>query len=294
VDQEAKRAYRIKSSGRSSSTPTSLSGYAVISVIADRGVTQILRLYDGLNKRDLVGKMLTPLGMRNRKLLRALQNEAKIGQRLSHPCLVKVIKLQPGGPRPHVIMEYWPGVPLDQMSPEDLALVDLKEVFGRVAECLDYVHSQGIVHRDLKPAHILVEPPAETRVIDFSVAREISGKWWLLGRHRDRTAGTPEYMSPEQTLGAEQDGRADIYGLGVVLFEVLTGRKPFMGEDLAQLMSQHRNSTPPPPMQLNPRVSRWASDLILRMLAKRPEDRPESMAEVVHAMRNGGPLLQSH
>ena len=291
MESGANRAYRIKATGRSSSTPSSLGGYAVMGVIADRGVTQILRLYDGLNKRDLVGKMLTPLGMRNRKLLRALQNEAKIGKRLDHPGLVKVLKLNAGGARPHLIMEFWDGISLDLLTPQQREQVDLKEVFIRTADCLHYVHSQGVTHRDIKPAHIMVLPPATVKLIDFSVAEDIGGKWWLLGRRRDRTAGTPEYMAPEQTLGVNQDARVDIYGMGVTLFETLTGRKLFMGENLKGLMAQHRTRKPPKPRDINPKIARWAEKLILAMIAKRPQDRPASMQEVGDALRAGGDLL---
>ena len=294
MDSVTNKAYRIKDSGRSSSTPSSLGGYPVMGVIADRGVSQILRLWDARGGRELVGKMITPMGMRSRKMLRSLRNEAKIGQRLVHPNLVKVIKLQATGDRPYLIMEYWEGESLDMMTPEEFARVDLKSVFLAATECLAYVHREGIIHRDMKPAHLMVKPPGELRLIDFSVAHEITGKWWLLGRQRDRTAGTPEYMAPEQTLGHDQDARTDIYGLGATFFTLLTGQKPFMGKDLAGLMEQQRTAKPPRPRQANPRIRVWAEDLILAMMAKRPHDRPASMEEVAKIMRSNGPLYTAN
>ena len=291
MDSVPNRAYRIKDSGRSSSTPSSLGGYPVMGVIADRGVSQILRLFDARGQRDLVGKMITPMGMRSRKLLRALQNEAKIGQRLDHPNLLKVIRLQAGGSRPYLIMEYCDGTSVDLMTPEVFAEVDLKQVLLSVTDCMAYVHSEGIIHRDIKPTHLMVSPPTDVRLIDFSVAREVTGKWWLLGRQRDRTAGTPEYMAPEQTLGNDQDPRTDIYGLGVTMFTLLTGRKPFMGEDLSRLMEQHRSAKPPRPRDVNRRIRVWVEDLILAMMAKHPEDRPASMEDVADTMRSNGPLF---
>ena len=147
----------------------------------------------------------------------------------------------------------------------------------QVAGTLAAAHAAGIVHRDIKPGNIMVTPEGQVKVLDFGIARTTDG---LNLTQTASVLGTAPYMSPEQAMGQPADARSDIYSLGCVLYEMLTGKPPFMGDLPAAVLHQHVRVAPKPPRALNPNVPPALDALVLQMLAKSPEDRPQTAAEV--------------
>jgi len=144
------------------------------------------------------------------------------------------------------------------------------EVVAAVAEALDFAHERGVVHRDIKPANLMILADQSVKVADFGIARLASASATVAG---DMIVGTPHYMSPEQVRGGKIDGRSDLFSLGVVLYEAITGRKPFQAETLAAVLHAIMNTTPPTPVQVDESIPTAISNVVVRAMARKPEER---------------------
>lgn len=211
--------------------------------------------------------------------------EAKIAQRLSHPHIVRVdeVGLAPGG-RVYLRMELLSGCPLSaRLRLGPLSPAQVRALGLQIADALQAIHDCGAMHGDIKPENIMLiqESPLTAKLLDFGLAKAFGAP--LPGPAGQRT-GTPAYMAPEQWLGlADVDGRADIYQLGAVLYEALTGTRPFLGESEYELETAHLNQPPPPHPQLG--AAPGLERLIALMLGKIREERPQQAAEVVAVLR---------
>ncbi len=205
--------------------------------------------------------------------------EARAVNLIRHESIVNVLDLSrlPDG-RPYIIMEYLDGAPLSAIVEDSvargtpLALGGLARLVVEVLDALHAAHAKGVVHRDLKPDNIFVAPSGRAKVLDFGIAKLNAD----LGGGSTRTGsllGTPHYMSPEQAEGKPVDHRADIYAIGVILFECITGRKPFVAESLFELLRQHVESPPPSPRMYRPDLPPALENVILCALSKAPEQR---------------------
>jgi predicted Ser/Thr protein kinase len=197
--------------------------------------------------------------------------EARSAGRLSHPNIVTVFDAGEAEGTAYIAMEFLEGTSLREMLDANgtLPVQRAVEIAGQVARGLGYAHENGVVHRDIKPANIIVLRNRRPKITDFGIAR--LGEDDVL---RGERAGSPKYMSPEQIRGdAELDGRSDIFSLGTLLYEMLTGMQPFRGEDVVSIMHSVLSDMPEPPSAHNRRVPPELDAVVLRMLAKRPEDR---------------------
>lgn len=212
--------------------------------------------------------------------------EARLVASLRHPNIVQLYDFDIDDGRPFMVMEYLQGGTLYDwlnLRPEPvLPLTEVVRLFGQIAKGLSYAHQQGAIHRDLKPANILLTESGEPVISDFGIAKLL---------HRDNNLsvtgsaiGTPNYMSPEQATGGKIDGRSDIYALGVMLFELMTSELPFSADSAAGLLSQHISQAPPSPRRLNPKLSIEVEQVILRALAKEPDDRFADGSEMADAL----------
>lgn len=216
--------------------------------------------------------------------------EARAAGRLSHPGIVTVYDV--GEDEDHQLlyltMEFVEGCSLKDVTAAGVRLDDDEVVsLGvRLAEALDVAHRNGVVHRDLKPANVLLSQAGEVKLVDFGVARLGTSDLTKDGS----SVGTPFYMSPEQIFGREVDGRSDLYGLGVILYELLAGRRPFSASGIGDLAVQIAEDPPPPLGELRPDLARTLAPVVHRLLAKRPSDRFQSGREVARALEpfNGG------
>jgi eukaryotic-like serine/threonine-protein kinase len=211
--------------------------------------------------------------------------EARAAGGLNHPNIVTVYDVGKSGEVVYMAMEYIEGPELRTLIVEGrpMAVSQAISIAAQVADGLAYAHQHGVVHRDVKPANIMVPPGSAVKITDFGIARMRTAANDLT--QTGMMLGSPKYMSPEQVIGKRADHRSDIFSLGVILYEMLTGASPFNGENVTALMYQIVNFAPPAPSALNGAVPELADFIVAKMLAKALEERYQSAAEVVRDLR---------
>lgn len=218
-----------------------------------------------------------------------LKNEFQVGSSMNHPCVIKIhdMVLENNLP-PFLVLELFSELNIKQAlrrGPESIAFM-LDKIIEQCAEGLYYLHSQGWVHCDVKPDNFLVSRTGEVKLIDFTIAQKIKtgfAKWF--GGKAKNISGTRSYMSPEQIRGKSLDQRSDIYGFGCVLYELVTGKPPFTGSSPNELLNKHLTAQVPSPLVVNDNVSQEFSAVIRNAMAKKPEERPETMWELLKILR---------
>jgi len=210
--------------------------------------------------------------------------EAKAAGGLNHPNIIIIYDIGKSGHLVYMAMEYIQGKELREMLGDDkpLPVAQAVDVAAQVAEGLAYAHQHQVVHRDIKPANIMITPEGRAKIADFGIARMRSSET------RTQTGvilGSPKYISPEQVVGKRADHRSDIFSLGVILYECITGSTPFNGEGLSALMYQITNHDPAPPSASNSQVPVMLDYIIAKVLAKGPEARYQSAADFANDLR---------
>jgi serine/threonine-protein kinase len=210
--------------------------------------------------------------------------EAKVAGRLNHPNVVTVYDVATSGNVPYLAMELLEGHELGRLlsSRQRLAVAHALDIAAQVADGLAYAHERGVVHRDIKPANIMVSPEGLVKIADFGIARMRSAE---RGGDYAPVLGSPRYMSPEQVLRKRAEQRSDIFSLGVVLYEMLTGTPPFAGADLNAIVFQIVNLVPPAPSTLRAEVPQMVDFIVAKMLAKAPDDRYSTARELASDLR---------
>lgn len=210
--------------------------------------------------------------------------EAESAGLLTHPNIVTIYDCGEGNDLAYIAMEYLDGDDLGDYTQKD-RLLPIREglsIVSQVAEALDYAHAKGIVHRDIKPANIMrIKASKEVKVTDFGIARITSSSRTKTGI----VLGTPSYMSPEQIAGKKVDGRSDIFSLGIVLFEMLTGQKPFTGEDMTSLMYNIAREKHPSARKINPKIPRVVEKIIDKALEKDPKKRYQKAGQMADHLK---------
>jgi serine/threonine-protein kinase len=211
--------------------------------------------------------------------------EAEIGRALNHPNIIRILERGNVGPVPYFTMELLPGETLHAFIAARGAAVPRTAVaiMVQVAEALDFAHSKGVIHRDLKPSNVMLLPDGTAKVMDFGIARARRFEGMTA---TDAFLGTPDYVAPETIDGRGTEPRSDLYALGLILFELLTGQRPFTGESSFAILKKHSSQEPPPPSRLQQAVPSELDAIVLRLLRKDPADRPESAEELVVALRD--------
>ncbi len=210
--------------------------------------------------------------------------EAKSAGRLNHPNIVTIYDVGKSDNMAYMAMEFLEGQALRDIldAHTALAIDKIADIAAQVADGLAYAHENGIVHRDIKPANIMIVRDGVAKITDFGIAQMPTGSRTLAGT----VLGSPKYMAPEQVVGQQVDGRSDIFSLGVVMYEMLTGESPFDGDNISAIMYRIINETPPSPKTLNPRVPDGFDYIVAKALAKHPDDRYQDAAELAHDLRN--------
>ena len=212
--------------------------------------------------------------------------EAKAIGRLSHSGIVTVYDVGQDQGTIYIAMEFLEGTPLHRvMEGKKLAPEEIIRLGIQVAESLDYAHQRGIVHRDIKPSNILVDANGQTKITDFGIAH-IEDPAAPVQTQAGEILGTPAYMSPEQVLSQPVDGRSDLYSLGIILYELSTGRKPFGGENLAAVFRSITQDAPPPVTKINPAIGQKFSHIVMKCLNKKREDRFETGRALADALKS--------
>ena len=230
-------------------------------------------------------------GLDSGELLRRFQNEARAAGLLNHPNIVTIYDAGEQDGMFYIAMEFIEGTTLQGLLAEKhlLASEEAVQIAREIAKGLDYAHSNGIVHRDVKPANIMITAQGAVKIMDFGIAKA-GGSMTSTGQ----VLGTPNYMSPEQVKGRPLDGRSDLFSLGVLLYEMLTGEKPFIGQNVTTIIYKIVNESPIAPRDLDITVRAALNDIVVKLLAKSPDERYKSGAELVgdleHYKAAGGPV----
>jgi eukaryotic-like serine/threonine-protein kinase len=268
-----------------------LGGYTVVERIGAGGMGEVYLATHRRIDRHAAIKLLLPALSKDADIVARFFNEARATSRIKHPGIVEIYDCDVLEDRAYIVMEYLEGENLASALERQgtLHVVAAISIVAQIASALSAAHAQGIVHRDLKPENVFLAldssrpGPPVVKILDFGIAKLMGEKAGALSHTRTGSLlGTPVYMSPEQCRGISAiDHRADIYALGCILFELLTGRPPFVKEAPGDLLVAHIAEPPPVPSSLNPGIPRSVDQLILSMLAKDPAARPQSMDSIV-------------
>ncbi|MBV9942871.1 MAG: serine/threonine protein kinase [Solirubrobacterales bacterium] len=261
-------------------TRTLAGRYRLEEVIGRGGMSTVYRATDlALDRVVAVKVALDPLAEENPIYVARFKREAHAAAALSHPGVATVYDAGADGSTRYIVMELVDGRSLSDMLRDEgpLAPARAAGIAAQVAETLAAAHAAGIVHRDIKPGNIMVGAGDRVKLLDFGIARTADA---VTLTQTASVLGTAPYMSPEQAMGNPADARSDIYSLGCVLYEMLTGKPPFMAEVPAAVLHQHVRVAPKSPRTINPAIPPGLDALVLHMLAKAPSDRPQTAAEV--------------
>ena len=267
-------------------TPHHLSDrYELGEILGFGGMSEVHIARDLRLHRDVAVKVLRADLARDPSFYLRFRREAQNAAALNHPAIVAVYDtgeaVTPSGPLPYIVMEYVDGVTLRDIVHTDGPMPPRRalEVIADACQALNFSHQHGIIHRDVKPANIMISKTGAVKVMDFGIARAIADT----GNPVTQTAaviGTAQYLSPEQARGERVDARSDVYSLGCVLYEMLTGQPPFVGDTPVSVAYQHVREDPVPPSHKHGGISPELDAVVLKALAKNPDNRYQSAAEM--------------
>ncbi|MGD8538872.1 MAG: protein kinase [Candidatus Aminicenantes bacterium] len=258
--------------------------YEIIEEIGKGGMGKVYKAFDKDINENIALKIIRPEIAANTQIITRFQNELKMARKIAHRNVCKMYDLGKDGDTKYISMEYVQGEDLKttikRMGP--LTVGKAIHVARQVCEGLAEAHRIGVIHRDLKPRNIMIDRDGNARIMDFGIAashevKEISDSRIMLG--------TPHYMSPEQVSGKPTDRRSDIYSLGIIMFEMVTGQVPFDGDTTISIALKHKSEQPPNPVEINYRIPDEFSQLILKCLKKDKENRYQSAEELLFDLR---------
>jgi serine/threonine-protein kinase len=255
--------------------------YEIRGILASGGMADVYRAKDCRTGNAVVLKLPQVALAGDLAAFNRYQREIEIARGLDHPGLQRLFPEQSDH---YLVFEYVEGESLRRYlgtHPDGLPIDEVQRIGLQLAETLQYVHQQGIVHRDLKPENILIGPDGHVTLTDFGIALRLASRR-LTFSHLSNAVGTPDYMAPEQVRGERGDARTDVYALGCVLFELLTGRVPYPVEHALEAMRRKVETEPPLVRHLRPDVPPAFEAIVYRALRRRPDERYQSMTELAY------------
>lgn len=250
-----------------------LDHYRIENLVARSGMASIFRAADEDNGRIVAIKVPHPEMEADPQLFDRFKREQEIGEKLDHPGVMKVFR-DPKKSRIYMVMEWVDGQLLRNILAANGKLPHERatRIAARICDALDYIHSHGVVHRDMKPENIMVDSDDRIKLIDFGIAAN-EGSRRLTFAKLSNVMGTPDYISPEQVKGKRGDARSDIYAMGVMLYEMLTAKVPFTGNNAFLIMNDRLLNNPVPPREIDPSISPQLQEIIYRALERDPKNR---------------------
>ena len=247
--------------------------YQLLGVLGSGGMAVVYKVQDRMLERTVAIKVLREKYSSDEAFRERFRQEAKAAANLSHPNIVTVHDFGFDEKRLFIVMEYVPGENLKTLI-ENKGVFDVNEAIQiavQICAGVGYAHRAGLVHCDMKPHNVLVMPDQRVKVADFGIARALSS---INPNEKSQIVwGSPQYFAPEQARGLAPSPASDVYGIGVILYQMLTGRLPFRAENSAELARMHRDLTPPSPITLNRRIPMAVNDIVMKVLAKEPSAR---------------------
>jgi eukaryotic-like serine/threonine-protein kinase len=264
----------------------SVGRYEIRELIGEGAMAQVYKAYDPQIGRTLACKILKEERSLDEEYVSRFLREAKAAGAFVHPNIVTVYDVGRLGDRPYIIIELVDGTPLDEVLRDSakLPLVQALNIGIQLAKALGYAHDQGVVHRDIKPSNILLLLDGQDiKIADFGIAH-IDEPDATRHTQAGTVLGTPQYMSPEQVMGARVDGRADLFSVGVILYQLFAGRRPFNADTMATLLYQITREEPPPLGEVAPDIPVGLQHIVDKLLSKQPDRRFQSGGELANAL----------
>jgi serine/threonine protein kinase len=274
-----------------------LGKYRILARLGRGGTANVYKAYQPSLDRYVAVKALHPHLAEDEDFIRRFEREASAVARLRHPNIVQVHDFDHTGDLYYMVMEFIEGPSFREelharsLSGKLFTLPEIARVFSALGSAIDYAHKQGMVHHDLKPANILLTAQGQVVLTDFGIAKIVGGSTQTL---TGAVFGTPKYMSPEQGQGQRGDERSDIYSLGIILFEMVTGQVPFDDDTPYTIISRHISDPLPPPSSLKSDLPPGVEQVILKAAAKSPDDRYETGRELARALYGAIGLSVEH
>jgi serine/threonine protein kinase len=267
-------------------TGDKLDHYLIERVVARSGMASIFRATDERTGQPVAIKIPHPEIEADPVFYDRFRREQEIGQKLDHPGVMKVF---PNDDHTlfYMAMEWVDGRLLRQILNEQRKFPAERaiKIALQIASALEYIHSHGVVHRDLKPENIMVDAQDRIKLIDFGIAANVGSRRLTFAKF-SQTMGTPDYISPEQVKGKRGDGRSDTYALGVMLYEMLTGKVPFTGSNAFTIMNDRLLNNPVPPREIDPLISPQLQEIIYRAIERDPGKRYQSAREFANDLQH--------
>ncbi len=261
-----------------------LGPYRIISQVGQGGMATVYRAYHAAMDRDVAIKVLPSQLAESSEFSARFRQEARTIASLEHPHILPVYDHGETDGIPYLVMRYLDaGTLKERLEAGQLPLKEIDRLFSQLADALDYAHVRGVIHRDIKPSNALLDSRGNLFLADFGIAKLLESDKGFTGT--GALVGTPAYMSPEQAQGLKVDPRTDIYSLGIILYEMITGRVPYQAETPLAVILKHINEPLPLPSSVSPGISPAIEGVILRALEKKPENRFASVADFLAAWK---------
>jgi serine/threonine-protein kinase len=263
-----------------------LDHFAIDGIVATSGMATVFRARDLKTGQTVAIKVPHPEIESDPALYDRFLREEEIGKKIDHPGVMKVYA-NPDRTQVYMVMEWIDGRLLRQIMNEDkrLPIERAVKLTVRICEALEHIHEHGVVHRDLKPENIMVDGQDNIRLIDFGIAGNAGARRLTFGNF-SKNMGTPDYISPEQVRGKRGDARSDVYTLGVMLYEMVTGKVPFSGPNAFAVMNDRLVNQPVPPRNLESAISPQLQETLYRALEREPKNRYHSAREFAHDLQH--------
>jgi serine/threonine protein kinase len=262
----------------------SIDRYHIVEQLGEGGMATVYKAFDTRLERNVALKVIRAGQVDAPGFLQRFEREAKALAQMSHPNIVKVLDFGDYEDQLYLVMEYLPGGTLKEKMGTQVSCQEAARLLIPMTKALGYAHTRKIVHRDIKPANILLTESGQPMLSDFGIAKILESDEAVDLTGTGVGIGTPEYMAPEQAMGKEVDHRVDIYALGIVLYELLTGRKPFEADTPVAVVLKHISEPLPRPKDFVSTLPEFAERVIFKSLAKEPEDRFQDMESFEKAL----------